>query len=211
VILPNPSAERRGGTAPGSREHRRPGELEAELRAAITDDPWRIAALGALAVERPEAWIAAGFVRNAVWDRLHGYAEPTPLADVDVVLFDPAAPDEADEKRLEARLGARLPGVPWSVKNQTRMHLRNGDPPYVSLADALAHWLETPTPIAIRQGATGRIEVLAPLGLDDLFALIVRPTAVTRARPDKLAQFRARMASKAWPERWPRLRVLDAI
>mgnify|MGYP001461346440 CR=1 FL=1 len=37
----------------------------------------------------PEACIAAGYVRNYIWDYLHGYTERTPLHDVDVLYYDP--------------------------------------------------------------------------------------------------------------------------
>ncbi|MGL4613057.1 MAG: nucleotidyltransferase family protein, partial [Shewanella sp.] len=36
----------------------------------------------------PQWCIAAGFVRNLVWDRLHGLA-PMPLADIDVIYYCP--------------------------------------------------------------------------------------------------------------------------
>ena len=178
----------------------------------IEHDPWRMAVLGAVAAAGPpDAWVAAGLVRNAVWDQRHGFATPTPLIDVDVVFFDPAKPERGHERAIEEHLRQRLGAVPWSVKNQARMHLRNRDRPYRSTADALTFWLETPTPVAARLDVAGRVELLAPLGLDDLFDLIVRPTPATRARPDKLVQYRARMADKRWPDRWPRLRVLGTI
>ena len=59
----------------------------------------------------PDGWIAAGFVRNRIWDHLHGYAEPTPLNDIDVVYFDPGLPcRRRRRKRLEATLLDRLRG-----------------------------------------------------------------------------------------------------
>ncbi len=87
------------------------------------------------------------------------------------------------------------------------MHLRNGDAPYRSTADAMTHWLETPTAVAVRLEATGTLALLAPLGLDDLFRLWVRPSH--HARCHRLAAYRARVAAKAWQKTWPKLRVLD--
>ena len=80
----------------------------------------------------PDCWTGAGFVRNLVWDRLHGYAEATPLNDIDVLYFDPSDRSRATERALEARLRRALPGQPWSVRNQARMHRRNADAPYRS-------------------------------------------------------------------------------
>lgn len=154
------------------------------LIGLIRSDPAMMAALAAIrTLALADGWIAAGLVRNRVWDHLHGHDRPTPPTDIDVVYFDPACLDEAVEKRHEAALHGRLPGQPWSVKNQARMAGVNGDPPYRDIGHALACWCETPTPVGARLTADGRIEVMAPLGLDDLFDLIVRPTPHARTIP----------------------------
>jgi len=161
-----------------------------------------VAALGL-----PDAWIGAGFLRNRVWDALSGFAFDTnPPADIDVVWFDPARADVAEDAALEARLRQVMPALDWSVKNQARMHLRNRHPPYASTADALAHWLETATGVAARLGPQG-VEVMAPHGLDDLLGLVLRPSPDAAADPARLAELRRRAAEKGWPSRWPRLRL----
>jgi hypothetical protein len=99
-----------------------------------------------------------------------------------------------------------MAGVPWSVRNQARMHLRNGDPPYTDTADALRFWLETPTAIAIRIDDGGSPSLLAPFGTDDLTGIVCRPTPRGR---EKLMQYRQRVRVKDWPARWPRVRILD--
>jgi hypothetical protein len=178
----------------------------AEVLGLAAGAPWRRAALEAVAaLGLPDGWIGAGFLRAPVWDALHGHAKETPLDDIDVVYFDPACLDPAADARAEARLRALAPGLPWSVRNQARMHERHGDRPYRSTADALCHWLETPTAVALRLDRDGRPELLAPLGLDDLVGLVVRPTPHARAR--RMAAFRARVAGKGWFEKWPRLRL----
>lgn len=158
-------------------------------------------ALQALALAGPRgAWIGAGFVRNAVWDALSGRApETASLSDIDVVHWDDAAPDAV----FEAALRAVRPGLPWSVTHQGGMAVANGHAPYRDIADALAHWPETATAVAARLVA-GRVEVLAPLGLDDLMALVVRPGPAHAAQPSVV---RARLQAKAWQRRWPALRV----
>jgi hypothetical protein len=85
------------------------------------------------------------------------------------------------------------------------MHLKNGDPPYQDSADALAHWLETPTAVAVRLNESGGPELLAPLGTADLLGLWVRPTP--HARAYRLEAYRKRIAAKNWPAKWPKLRV----
>ncbi|MEM8950418.1 MAG: nucleotidyltransferase family protein [Pseudomonadota bacterium] len=183
---------------------------EQTLIDLVRSDLAMMAALAAVReLSLPDGWIAAGFVRNRVWDHLHGYAKSTPLNDIDVVYFDSACLDEAVEKRFEAALHQRLAGLPWSVKNQARMAAINGDQPYRDTADALEHWCETPTPIGLRLIEEGGLQMLAPLGLEDLFALTVRPTPFAREHPPKLAQYKERMARKNWPGLWPGIRVLE--
>jgi hypothetical protein len=176
--------------------------------ACATGTAWRREALEAVAsLGLPDSWIGAGFVRAPVWDALHGFPEPTPLDDIDVVYFDPTCRDPEAERAHEAALGRLLPALPWSVRNQARMHLRNGDDPYRSTADALTRWLETPTAVALRLEA-GRPRLLAPLGLDDLLGLVIRPTPHARVHARRMAAFRERVATKGWLRAWPRLRVV---
>ncbi len=168
------------------------------VRTAMAGRWYRETLQAARALGLPDWAIGAGFVRNAVWDRLSGLPR-TPLDDVDVLFFDPADTSRERETALEARLAAALPR-PWSVRNQARMHLRNGDAPYRSTEDAMRHWLETPTAVAVRLEADGSLAILAPFGLDDLLAMRGAPTPAGRAKPD---QYRERMQAKDWPARWP--------
>ena len=153
----------------------------------------------------PDGWIGAGFIRNTVWDVLHGREiDVSSLNDVDVLFFDPRDTSKEREAEIERKLGALSSGVPWSAKNQARMHLRNGDAPYRDTCDAVAHWAETATAIAART-VRGRVEVMAPYGIDDLLELIVRPTPVFGHKVDI---YRERVAAKDWLSRWPKLTVL---
>ncbi|MGG5810379.1 nucleotidyltransferase family protein [Falsiroseomonas sp. CW058] len=162
-------------------------------------------ALAALALAGPPgAWIGAGFVRNAVWDSLAGRVpEVATLADLDVVFLDTATPPARDAA-FEASLRAARP-LPWSVTNQAWMAAAHEHAPYRDLADALAHWPETATAVAARLAA-GRVELLAPHGVEDLLSMTLRPTPAHAADPGIL---HARMAAKGWRARWLGLR-LDA-
>ena len=156
--------------------------------------------LGMLGIE--DCWVGAGLLRNAVWDHLHGLRlGPVPGSDVDVVYCNPADVNPATDLSIQNCLCTMAPGVPWSVHNQARMHGANGDPPYRNVADAIRCWPETATAVAARLWH-GRLEVLAPHGLQDLVDLIVRPTS---AFASKIAAYRSRQASKRWKERWPKL------
>ena len=155
-----------------------------------------------------DGWIAAGFVRNAVWEHLHGTPSSALAGDVDVIWFDPLRAEPATDAALEARLRTLDAGVRWSVRNQARMHLRNGDAPYASATDALRFWPETATAIAVRQTERGDLEWVAPFGLDDLFDLIVRPTPHFRGA--KRGLFLDRVRTKQWLRDWPRLSFGEA-
>lgn len=157
----------------------------------------------AAALDLPDSWIGAGFLRNALWDALHDRPWSAGDGDVDLIYFDPGNLDPATEKAHEALLRERAPDIIWSVKNQARMHLRNNDPPYRDSCDAMAHWPETCTAVAVRLRA-GAIELSAPYGFDDLLALRLRPTP---AGLRKRAAFDARIQEKNWLRRWPRLHL----
>lgn len=178
---------------------------EARLRAIVAGTPILVDMLRA--VERvglPDAWIAAGTIRSAVWDTLHGRPVATDWADVDVLFFDAGDVSRAREDAAETALAQLMPGLPWEVRNQARMHRKTGLPPYRDTADGLRHFAETPTAVGVRMRDT-HIEIVAPHGLDDLFAMVSRPVF---ADARMMTFYRARMTSKNWPARWPRVRVI---
>jgi len=145
--------------------------------------------------------LGAGFVRNLVWDRLQGYASPTPLNDIDVIHFDPQRAEAERDRMLEARLQQWLP-QPWSVKNQARMHLRSGRTPYLNSEDAISFWTELETAVGARLNADDSIQLIAPFGLERLFD----GTITFNAKNGDVQAFEQRVADKGWLQRWPRLR-----
>lgn len=154
----------------------------------------------------PDCWVSGGAVRNLVWDAGHDFAVVTPLDDVDVVRFDADNPKKEADEALEAALSKAAPNVKWSVKNQARMHAFGGDDPYADLADALTKFPETASALAVRIRKNDAIEILAPLGLEDLFRLVVRPTPY--AVDHDIDRF-ARRLGRDWQRSWPRLVVAD--
>lgn len=183
---------------------------EEKLVRLIEQDEWRMHALRCVrALALPDSCVSAGFVRSIAWDVLHGFAEPTPLADVDVVYFDAADTSERSEKRYEAELRAMDDTIPWSVKNQARMHEKTGNLPYVSTADGIAHFTERCTAIGVYLDEEDRVRLVAPYGTEDLARLIVRPTPYyeTGERSDA---YRQRIEEKKWQSRWYLLTILEA-
>jgi uncharacterized protein len=157
------------------------------------------------ALDIDDCWVGAGLIRNAVWDHLHGLPiDLIPGSDVDVIYCDHASSSLERDLAIEQRLARCLPGIPWSVHNQARMHERNGDAPYVNSADAIRRWPETATAIAARL-SRGELQLLAPHGVADLVGLIVRPSPAFSA---KIEIYESRIASKDWGRRWPKLRFV---
>lgn len=184
-------------------------EQAAALQALMLSDPWRLRLLHAVrGLGLPDCWIAAGFVRNAVWDFLCGRPAAPGGGDIDVIWHDPARTDREADVAIEARLRRVEATADWSVKNQARMHLRNGDRPYRCSADAMSCWPETATAVGVRLRADGGLDIAAPHGLGDLYAGILRPTPAFRH--GKRAIFNARVRDKQWLKLWPVLQLAPA-
>ena len=178
---------------------------ESDILDLVRSDEWMMGVLRAAAsLDLPGWMIGAGFVRNKVWDHLHGFTNAqVPTADIDLIYFDPLDVHESTEKEFDRRLGA-ICDVNWSAKNQARMHEVTGDAPFRSAEDGLAHWVEKATCVAVTLKG-GEPRLIAPHGIGDLVNLIVRPSpGFTR----DIAMFQTRVAAKRWLETWPRLRVV---
>jgi hypothetical protein len=176
------------------------------LQTWMASDPARMRVLhGVRALDLPDCWVAAGFVRNCVWDHLHQRATSPLAGDVDVIWFDAQRATQAHDLALESALRRQDSALQWSVKNQARMHGRNGDLPYASATDAMRYWPETATAVGVRLGHDGAIEVAAPFDLEDLFGMRVRPTA--RFIGEKHPVYLDRISAKNWQAQWPLLTV----
>ncbi len=181
----------------------------AALIESLKSDPLRMECLRLVRdLNLQDCWIAAGFIRNFIWDQLNQIPLPAVKSDIDVIYFDPQDTRQKSEKAIENELEAKLPTASqllgeWSVKNQARMHLVNRDRPYRNCEDALKHWPETVTAIAARINRNDEIELLAPFSLDDLYNQIIRPCP--HFEQHKLFEFKVRQDKKCWKERWPNL------
>ncbi|WP_133406559.1 nucleotidyltransferase family protein [Parashewanella tropica] len=174
----------------------------------IQNDPVRIQALKIVEFVFnqegiKEYLLAAGFVRNLVWDRLHDFEQLSPLFDIDVIFYDTHEPSELRDQNLETLLKNEL-SLPWSVKNQARMHVRNGDRPYQSVNDAMSYWPEKETAIGVRL-EKNEIVVQSAFGLDSLFAL-----EVTHNPKRSLDIFYQRVKDKNWLSLYPKLKQITS-
>ena len=181
-------------------------KLKEELLAYITENQEMVDVLrNVRKLNLPDWYVAAGFIRNYIWDIKHGYKGRTSLNDIDVIYYDPSDIKEEIEKEYEKRLREINPLLPWSVKNQARMHTVKNHHPYKSIEEAMIHWPETATAVGVRLNNDDSLSLIAPFGLHDLFNLILR-------RSPKFADkeyFRKRYQEKNWLQKWPKVRVID--
>jgi uncharacterized protein len=86
-----------------------------------------------------------------------------------------------------------------------RAGLRRRGPPLASAADGVATWPETATAVAVRLHDGDELRVVAPCGLEDLFALVCR----RNPRRVSVDQYRRRLREKRVAERWPKVTIVD--
>jgi hypothetical protein len=172
----------------------------------LKQDPLRVQIIDAVcALNLPQCYVAAGFIRNMVWDHLHGYTEPTNLNDIDVIYFKSDEAEHENAKSHQSILKRRMPNMNWQVRNQALMHTRNGDEPYRSTLDAMGFWPEKETAIAVRKIEEGEYEVVSAFGTESLWQL-----QVTYNPRRLLTVFEQRVTSKKWLTCWPKLQVITA-
>ncbi|GHC65333.1 nucleotidyltransferase family protein [Ulvibacter litoralis] len=177
-------------------------ELENKLIEIIENDIWMTKILKIVRdLNLNDCWIGAGFVRNKVWDEKHK-KDRTELNDIDIIYFDKSNSSKEYDLQLENKLRKLNSNLKWSVKNQARMHVRNGHTQYSSCNQAISFWPETATSIAVRLNFNNQIEYIAPYGLEDLFNLLVRPTPKF-----DLTIYNARIKNKKWQEKWSKLEI----
>jgi hypothetical protein len=186
------------------------GVLIDRLEAALRQNQWLWEILERFdEIGLPDAWLVAGAIAQTVWNLACGRSAEFGIKDVDLIYFDGqdlSANSEADYERRLRDLFRRFP-IQLDVKNEARVHLwyeeRFGYPiePYLSCGAAIATFPTTATAVGICRAGT-ELECCAPFGLDDLFALVVRPNKRQITRNI----YEAKLAR--WRPIWPRLTFL---
>ncbi|MEI9889584.1 MAG: nucleotidyltransferase family protein [Caulobacteraceae bacterium] len=158
----------------------------------------------------PDWRLVSGCLYQTAWNALTGRGPDYGLKDYDAVYFDPDTAYEAEDvhiKRAAAAFEAPL-GAMVEVRNQARVHLwfeqKFGEPyaPLTRTDEALERFVCPAFAVGARLEADGCITLAAPFGLDDLFAMRLRPNP---RRPINPAGF-ARICASA-QGRWPELTV----
>lgn len=158
------------------------------------------------ALHLPQWRLVAGCLYQTVWNSLTGRPPGTGIKDYDLVYFDDRDLSWAAEDAVIRRVDAATRDCvgPVETRNQARVHLwfesRFGIayPQLFSADEALRYYASVVHAIGVRLEDDGRLDVVAPFGLDDLFAMVIRPNyaldnAVSHRR-------KAARAKAIWPE-----------
>ncbi|MCC3359261.1 nucleotidyltransferase family protein [Bacillus sp. REN16] len=181
---------------------------EEDVIKLISEDDRMMEILkAAKSLQLPDWWICAGFVRSKIWDTLHDFSGRTNTPDVDVIYFDKDNLEESIEKLFEDKLRSIIPDIPWSVKNEARMHVVNKIPPYTSAVDAISKFPETATALGVKIDDTEKVILTAPCGLEDVLNLEVKPTAFFTETKARIAIYEERIIKKNWKSIWPKIKV----
>jgi hypothetical protein len=153
--------------------------------------------------------LAAGAVYQNVWNALTGRPGGHGVRDYDLAYHDTSDLSWEAEDAVIQRAEALFEDLskPVEVRNQARVHLwfekRYGEPraPIPSITAALLGYAAPAHMVALAPGRQGGLEVIAPKGLHDVFAMVIRPDRPAAYTPDLIAKA-ARMQTL-----WPQLRV----
>ncbi|AMW99529.1 nucleotidyltransferase family protein [Rummeliibacillus stabekisii] len=185
-------------------------EEEKDIVEVIKKDSWMMDVLKtAKILDLPDWWICAGFVRSKVWDVLHNFNARTPLPDIDVIYFDSSNINELEEKNLERKLRSLMPNIPWSVKNQARMHVLNNMSPYTSSIDGISKFPETATALGVKLDEKDNLLLAAPWGVKDVINLKVKPTPYYLETDTRISIYENRVIKKGWNSIWRKIEVFE--
>lgn len=186
--------------------------LEARLEAILRASPQLMRVLErARTLDLPDWLVFSGAIYQPVMNHLTGRAPDYGIKDYDLGYFDPADTSyEAEDVVIRRVADAFEPPIREmvEVRNQARVHLwfegKFAEPyaPLTSTAEALGRFTSTTFAVGARLEPDGAMTLVAPFGLEDLFALRLRPN------PTRETRGFSRTAESA-VRRWPELTVVD--
>jgi hypothetical protein len=182
-------------------------DREDELAEIVRASPRVMTVLeGLREIGLPDHWLVSGGVYQTVWNALTGRDPDYGIKDYDAVYFDPD--DGWDAEDVWIRRAAAFFDPPLNelveVRNQARVHLwfegKFGEPyaPLRNGSECLERFVCPAFSVGVRLSREGRLEVAAPFGLDDVFAMRLRPNPL---KPLATGWERVTKSAKGrWPE-----------
>lgn len=157
-------------------------------------------------LDLPDWMIFSGSVYQTAWNALTGRDPDYGIKDYDLGYFDLETSWDAEDVVIRRAREAYPPPLDAlvEVRNQARVHLwfeqKFGEAyaPLNDTADALTRFASPTFAVGARLKVDGKIEIIAPFGLGDVFGLKVRPNPL---RPDSGGFHRAAQSAQTrWPE-----------
>ena len=187
-------------------------DLEARLEAIVRASPSLMTVLQTTReLALPDWLIFSGAVYQRVLNHLTGRDADYGIKDYDLGYYDASdisyEAEDAVIQRVAAAFDPPLREM-VEVRNQARVHLwfeaKFGEAyaPLADTAEALERFVCPLFAVGVRLEAGGRLTILAPFGLEDLFAMRLRPN------PRRVTAGFARTAGSV-TARWPEVTVAE--
>ena len=181
--------------------------LEARLEAIVRAAPSLMQVLEtARELDLPDWLIFSGAIYQRVLNHLTGRDQDYGIKDYDLGYFDASdtsyEAEDAVIRRVAAAFEPPLRDM-VEVRNQARVHLwfegKFGEAyaPLASSSEALERFVSPLFSVGVRLDRDGGLAILAPFGLEDLFAMRLRPNPV---RPTNGFARTASSVKARWPE-----------
>jgi len=186
--------------------------LEARLTEIVRADAGLMHVLTVMReLDLPDWRLFSGAVYQAVWNAQTGRPVGYGIKDYDIGYFHADTSWDAEDAVIKRVAAAFEPPLrdQVEVRNQARVHLwfedKFGEPydPLTCTDDAPARFVAPAFAVGVRLEADDAISVVAPFGLEDVFAMTIRPNP-TRG----LAKGWERVIANA-RGRWPEITVVD--
>ena len=186
--------------------------LERRLEEIVRGAPSLMAVLSTVRdLDLPDWLVFSGAIYQRVLNALTGRDPDYGIKDYDLGYFDPDTSYEAEDaviRRVAAAFEPPLRDL-VEVRNQARVHLwfegKFGEPysPLSCTAEAVSRFVSPLFAVGVRLEPDDRLTILAPFGLEDLFAMRLRPNPTRPIRE---------FARKVSPvlARWPELVIDDS-
>ena len=163
-------------------------------------------------LDLPDWRIFSGAIYQTVWNHLTGRAPNYGIKDYDLGYFD-ASDLSYEAEDVWIKVAAKAFAPPYAdkveVRNQARVHIwfpdhfKEAYAPLTSTDEALSRFVAPAYAVGVRLEVDDQISVAAPFGLDDLFAMTIRPNPVRGISP---GYAKTVVSARA---RWPEVRVVE--
>ena len=175
--------------------------------AIIHADPALMHLLGRLrSLDLPQWRLVAGCLYQTVWNTLTNLPRGTGIKDYDLIYYDGSDLSWDAEDAVIRRVAAATRDCvgPVEVRNQARVHLWFADrfgcayPQLRSADESLHYYASIVHAVGVRLENDGRLDIAAPFGLDDMFAMVIRPNRTLANAASHTSK--AQRAKAIWPQ-----------